>query len=107
MTEGRQRDASSAARRRRALRIPDDEIVRPTDASDGVPTPEGPSIEQSVLTPTRIITINPEPGTELQPIPEAYVPAPPPPPPETLPDRLMGTGTTSSEIQPAPIYPAS
>jgi SAM-dependent methyltransferase len=62
----------TAARRRLSLRIPDDEIARPM--ADGPETSaRGEMLHANAepLTPTRIITINAEPGTASEVAPEA------------------------------------
>jgi SAM-dependent methyltransferase len=66
------REGATVARRRpRSLRIPDDEVARPKSA-DGPPDTEGHGAVESVVTPTRIISINPEPA----PAPPAEAPLP-------------------------------
>jgi SAM-dependent methyltransferase len=100
--------SSPVARRRpRALRIPDDEIARPT-AVEGAPDVEVHGARDAVVTPTRIISINQEPTQVATP------PAPAPPSPtfpslpvdegdrETLPDSSESatvTPTTSDEVE--------
>ncbi len=78
------RDPVAAARRRLSLRIPDDEIARPKASSpETVARSEPPAPDNAApLTPTRIISINPEPGTG-----GAAIPVPPSSPP-TDPDLM-------------------
>jgi SAM-dependent methyltransferase len=70
------RDPTVARRRPRALRIPDDEVARPqTSQSSTLQTAPAAAAAAMVLTPSRIITINPDPPH----IPaDAAIAAPPP-----------------------------
>lgn len=70
-----QRDSSLARRRPRALRIPDDEVGRPQAPPQEVTPRVATAAPETVLTPMRIITINPE-SIPLDVAP-TNVPAPP------------------------------
>ncbi|HEV3190064.1 MAG TPA: methyltransferase domain-containing protein [Polyangiaceae bacterium] len=86
----------AAARRRLSLRIPDDEIARPKGNSPETVAPgEPPPVNAGPLTPTRIITINPEPGpaNPVGPLPPSAPPTDPDlmrpgvrPPLDSIPD---------------------
>jgi hypothetical protein len=101
VTEGRR---DSSLRRRHSLRIPDDEVTRPSDVPIDGPTTKPPVENTEVaLTPTPIITINVEPPVEaihVEPPVDAQaavsrLPGAPP----TLPDITVEDPAASSDSQ--------
>jgi SAM-dependent methyltransferase len=84
------RDPTVARRRPRSLRIPDDEVARP-QPSQSAPLQTAPTTAtpDRVLTPSRIITINPDP----QPIAIDAASSAPPPTIPTLPIDEEATQT--------------
>jgi SAM-dependent methyltransferase len=93
-----QRDSSLARRRPRSLRIPDDEVGRPQAPPHEVTPRAATAAPETVLTPTRIITISPE----SVPLDIAPTNAPAPPtlpslPIDDEPAHAHGAGTADSE----------